>query len=150
MTHGKGTETAGRRGPWSILQTGRWHHGILFREVKLFPGRNTVSRWNNDDNKKMPKITFQGHEKSWLSPLLVSVWKKPILLGAPEKELPEFSHPSSLKSFFKVWDFINYNLNLHTSKVSRYYKYSLCLSPKTDPVMSPCKLLFAQIDLDDS
>lgn len=53
MTHGKDTEIAGTRGSWSILQTDRQHHSILFRKVKLLPGRNTQRRrWRRAERRR--------------------------------------------------------------------------------------------------
>lgn len=31
-----------RRGPWGILQTGRWHYNIPFKKVKVFPSKNMM------------------------------------------------------------------------------------------------------------
>lgn len=88
VTHGKGTEIAGRRGPWSALQAGRWHHSILFRDVELFPGRNTVTKWNSDDNKKESKTAYRDMESDDKPSSLLSV-EESTLLGPPEKELPK-------------------------------------------------------------
>ena len=50
----------------------------------------------------------------------LSVEESPILLGLPRERTFKIFLLMSLKNFFSVWDFINYNLNVCTLKASRF------------------------------
>lgn len=88
VTHEKGTEMAGRRGPWSALQTDRWHHRVQ---------RCKAVSWQKhspDEIVLMIKRSLKLYTGTWkmmISLPLVSVWKSPPYFWvSPEKELSKF------------------------------------------------------------